>query len=34
MNEMNAWILDDELAAYVRDRGSILTVDLFDVLIG
>ena len=34
MNAAKAWILSDDLAAYVKARGGVLTIGTFDVLIG
>ncbi len=34
MDEMTGWVLGDDLTAYVRSRGGILTIGVFDTLIG
>ena len=34
MNAETAWIVSEDLAAYVRARGGVLTIGTFDVLIG
>ena len=34
MSAETGWILSDDLAAYVKARGGVLTIGNFDVLVG